>query len=394
MKKILKAYKFEIRPDKEQKILLSKHFGCTRFIYNYFLNHRKQQYISLGKSDSYYGQNKLLTDLKRQEGFEWLNEVNSQSLQEALRNLEKAYTNFFSKRAEFPKFKSKKKNKNSFTAHQNVKLLGDRIKIPKFKKPIKIIMHREVKGEVKSATFSLTSTGRYYVSILVEQEHNVQKHTGKTCGIDLGLKDLVITSDSQRYKNPKHTKKYEIELAKAQRRLARKKKGSKGRERQRLVVAKIHEKIRNVRQDNLHKISRELVNNYDVICVEDLNIKGMVKNKKLAKHISDASWGEFVRMLEYKCEWDNKQLIRIGRFFPSSKTCSECGWINQNLTLSDRNWQCANGHVLDRDVNAANNIMKEGLREIGAGHSDYTDGGYVRLPGSGAESDEVRSPLL
>lgn len=393
MKTILKAYKFDIRPDKEQKVLLSKHFGCARFIYNYFLNHRKKQYITTGKSDNYYGQAKLLTELKKLEEYDWLREVSSQCLQQSLRNLETAYTRFFAKQSNFPKFKSKKK-KNSFTVVQDIKLIGDRIKIPKFKKPIKIIMHREVHGEIKSVTLSLTHTGRYYVSVLVEQEHKVQKHTGKTCGIDLGLKDLVITSDSQRYKNPKHTKKYEIELAKAQRRLARKQKGSNGRERQRLVVAKIHEKILNTRNDNLHKISRDLVNNYDVICVEDLNVKGMVKNRKLSKHISDASWGSFVRMLEYKADWDDKQLIRIGRFFPSSKTCGECGWVNQNLTLSDRNWQCPNGHILDRDINAAKNIMKEGLREIGAGLSDYTDGGHVRPSVSKAVSDEVRSPLL
>jgi putative transposase len=198
--------------------------------------------------------------------------------------------------------------------------------------------------------------------------------TGAICGIDLGLKDFVITSDGIKFKNNKYTKQYERKLAKAQKHLSRKTKGSNSFERQRRKTARIHENITNARMDNLHKVSHKLISDYDIIALEDLNVKGMVKNHKLSKHISDASWGNFVRLLEYKASWNDKQIVKINRFYPSSKTCSECGWINQNLNLSDREWICHNGHRLDRDLNAAQNILKEGLNIISAGTVDYTGG--------------------
>jgi len=361
MKNIHRTYKFELLPNKEQKTLLDKHFGCVRYIYNHFLNERKEQYQADKKSDNYYAQAKTLTELKKKEDTIWLKEVNSQTLQFALRSLDTAYVNFFRGNAKFPRFKSRK-NKNTFTVPQHTKVVDGRIFLPKFKGGIKVNIHREIKGEVGKFTISKTPTGQYFVSILTEQEYNPKKKTGKSVGIDLGLKDFAITSDGIKYKNNRYTKRYARKLKKAQQHLSRKQKGSNGFEKQKLKVAKIHEKITNTRQDVLHKVSNEIVNNYDVICLEDLNIKGMIKNRKLSKHISDASWGMFVRFVEYKADWNDKTVVKINRWCPSSKTCNVCGYINQDLNLSDREWICKNGHKLDRDLNASQNILKEGLK--------------------------------
>ncbi len=373
MKTIFRTYKFELQPTKEQKILLDKHFGCIRYVYNFFLDQRKSQYQSNKKSDNYYKQSATLTELKKNEETIWLKEVNSQSLQFALRCLDTAYVNFFRGNAKFPRFKSKK-NKNSFTIPQFAKLQDGRFYAPKFKEGIKVNVHREVKGEIGKCNLTKTPTGKYFVSILSEELYKPKEKTGAICGIDLGLKDFVITSDGIKFKNNKYTRQYEKELAKSQRHLSHKKKGSNSFERQRRKTARIYEKITNSRMDNLHKVSHKLVNDYDIIALEDLNVKGMVKNHKLSKHISDASWGTFVRLLEYKASWNDKQIVKINRFYPSSKTCSECGWINQNLNLSDREWICHNGHILDRDLNAAQNILKEGLHILSSGTGDYTGG--------------------
>lgn len=373
MKTIFRAYQFELHPTQEQKVLLDKHFGCIRYIYNYFLNERKEQYQAGNKSDSYYKQAATLTELKKKEKTIWLKEVNSQSLQFSLRCLDTAYVNFFRGNAKFPRFKSKK-GKNSFTIPQFAKLENGRFYAPKFKDGIKVNVHREVKGKVGKCILSKTPTGKYFVSILSEEQYQPKEKTGAVCGIDLGLKDFAITSDGVKFKNNKYTKQYEKQLAKTHKHLSRKTKGSNSFERQRLKTARLHEKITNSRMDNLHKISHQLVSDYDLIVLEDLNVKGMTKNHKLAKHISDASWGYFVGLLEYKANWNDKQIIKINRFYPSSKTCCECGWINQDLNLSVREWTCKNGHVLDRDVNAAKNILKEGLKIISSGTGDYTGG--------------------
>ena len=364
MKNIHRTYKFELLPNEEQKTLLDKHFGCVRYIYNHFLNERKEQYQSDKKTDNYYGQAKTLTELKKKEDTIWLKEVNSQTLQFALRSLDTAYVNFFRGNAKFPRFKSRK-NKNTFTVPQHTKVVDGRIFLPKFKGGIKVNIHREIKGEVGKFTISKTPTGQYFVSILTEQEYNSKKKTGKSVGIDLGLKDFAITSDGIKYKNNRYTKRYARKLKKAQQYLSRKQKGSNGFEKQKLKVAKIHEKITNTRQDTLHKVSNDIVSNYDIICLEDLNIKGMIKNRKLSKHIADASWGTFVRFVEYKANWNDKTVIKINRWYPSSKTCNVCGYINQDLNLSDREWTCKNGHKLDRDLNASQNILKEGLKIYG-----------------------------
>lgn len=364
MKIIFRTYQFELTPTQEQKVLLDKHFGCIRFVYNHFLDQRKEQYQAEKKSDNYYAQAAKLTELKKKDETIWLRETNSQSLQFALKCLDSAYINFFAGRAKFPRFKSKK-NKNAFTVPQFAVLEENKLYIPKFKSGIETIVHREIKGKIGKCTLSKTPAGKYFVSILSEEQYEPKEKTGKICGIDLGLKDFAITSDGVKYKNNKYTKRYERKLKKAQQHLSRKTKGSNSFEKQRRKVALIHEKITNSRMDNLHKVSHRLVGKYDIICLEDLNVKGMVKNHKLAKHISDASWGTFVRLLEYKADWDDKQIVKINRWYPSSKTCCECGYINQGLNLSTREWTCKSCETIhDRDLNAAKNILSEGLRSI------------------------------
>lgn len=371
MKIIHCTYRFALMPTKEQDLFLNKHFGCVRYVFNYFLNERNQQYRDNKKSDNYYKQAAILTELKKKEDTKWLKDVNSQTLQFALRCLDTAYINFFRGKAKFPRFKSKK-NKNSFTIPQRVSIENEKLYIPKFKEGIKINLHRKIQGKIKHCIITKTSTNKYFVSINCEVEYQPKIKTGKECGIDLGLKNFVVTSDNVIFKNNRYTKIYEKQLALAQKHLSHKIKGSRRYENQRLKVAKIYEKITNSRLDNLHKVSSEIILNYDVIALEDLNIKGMIKNKKLAKHIADVSWGTFVRLLEYKAEWNDKQIIKVNRFYPSSKTCS-CGWINQNLKLSDRTWTCSECQTIhDRDILAANNILKEGKRIIGAELSDYT----------------------
>lgn len=379
MKQIYRTYKFRIYPSKEQQSILARYFGSVRFVYNHFLAERKQQYEETQHSDDYYKQAKSLTELKKQEEYSWLKEINSQTLQHALRHLETAYVNFFRGTAKFPNFKSKK-NKNSFSVPQNCSLSSGRIYIPKFKEGIRIKEHRKVKGIVKSMTISLTPTGKYYVSILTEELYEAIQKTNESVGIDLGLKDFVITSEGKKYKNHRYIKQCEKELAMAQKHLSRKQHGSNSYEKQRRKVAKIHEKISSCRLDMQHKVSTDLVRKYDIICLEDLNIKGTVKNHRLAKAINDASWGQFVSMLTYKAELNDKQVIKIDRWYPSSKTCHNCGWVNEGLKLSDRQWVCPHcGEIIDRDVNAAKNILSEGIRKISVGHTDYTDGDGVRL---------------
>jgi putative transposase len=375
---MLKSFKYKIKPNEEQIVLLNKHFGSVRFIYNHYLNERKVEYETNKQKLNYYDNANSLTKLKKLEEFKWLKEISSQSLQYSLKCLEGSYNGFFKGRTKFPRFKSKH-DRNSFCVPQYTKVKDGKLIIPKFKDPIKIIQDRKFRGEIRQCTLSKTPTGEYFVSILVEGDHKKFEKTGKQVGIDLGIKDLIITSDGYKFKNNRWTKTYAKKLKEHQQHLSRKVKGSNRYNKQKLKVAKLHKKITNSRVDNLHKVSTELVKKYDTIFLEDLNIKGMIKNHKLAKHISDASWSKFVTMLEYKALWNDKEVVKIDRFFPSSKTCNCCGWINQNLKLDIREWICPSCNTkLDRDLNASKNILKEGIKNISLGTNDYRRGDEIR----------------
>ncbi len=361
MKNIHKSYKFKIEPTPEQMELLSKHFGACRFVFNKFLHERKEKYLNEKTSLNYYDNARTLTDIKKEEDFYWLKEINSQSLQSAIRNLDLAYKSFFNKQNKFPRFKSKY-NKQSFKIPQNTLIKEGKLVIPKFKEGIKINLHREIEGEILFATITKSTTGKYYVSITCEVNHKPFDKTGSKVGIDTGIKDLAILSDGKTYKNIKVLKTKLKKLKYQQRQLSKKQKGTNSRQKQKIKLSLTHEKITNIRKDYLHKISTEIVKNHDIISVEDLSVKNMMKNHKLAQSLSDVSLGMFYIMLEYKSKWNDKSFVKIDRFFPSSKTCSNCGWIYQDLNLSIREWNCSscNEHH-DRDLNAAKNILKQGL---------------------------------
>ena len=374
---MLKSYKYKIKPNEDQIVLLNKHFGSIRFSYNYFLNQRKVEYETNKQTLNYNNNSAELTKLKKLEEFKWLKEINSQSLQHSLKHLDDAYNSFFKGKTKFPKFKSKH-NKNSFKIPQYIKLIDQYLYIPKFKEGIKMIQDRKFVGEIRQCTISKTPTNEYFVSILVETTHKKLEKTGLSVGIDLGIKDFIITSDDFKYKNNRYTKKYSTQLKINQQYLSRKIKGSNRYNKQRLKVAKIYKKITNSRKDNLHKVSTDLIKKYDTIFLEDLNIKSMIKNHKLSKHIQDCSWGMFINFLEYKATWNDKQVIKIDRFFPSSKTCSKCGYINQNLKLDLREWTCPSCKTKhDRDFNAATNIKQEGFKIISSGTDDYRHGDQI-----------------
>lgn len=307
---------------------------------------------------NYYECASLLVDLKKNH--EWLGEVNAQSLQQTLRDMEIAYNRFFKKTSDFPNFKSKSK-KQSFRVPQRFRVENNRLFVPKFAEGIRIKIHNDY-GEIRNIMISRTPTGKYYASFVCDEPafEKLPKNN-RQIGIDLGLKEFAVCSDGQRFENPKFYYKQEKKLKYNQRQHSKKRKQSKSREKQRRRLATVYERVTNSKNDFLHKLSHKLVHENQVICIEDLNIKGMLKNHKLAKAISSCGWGEFVRQLEYKCSWYGRELVKIERFFPSSKTCHECGWINENLELKDRSWQCCCGKILDRDLNAAKNILLQGM---------------------------------
>jgi len=365
---MLRAYKYRISPNEEQKFLLNKHFGCVRFLYNLALEIKSTAYAGNKISLSYNELSAQLTDLKKE--CDWLREVNSQCLQMALRNLDNSFQNFFKGRASFPNFK-KKTNKQSFQLPQSVKVdfKNSCIDLPKFKDPIKAVLHRKFSGNIKTVTISKTPTGKYFVSILVDNHKELPKpiKSNNAVGIDLGIKTFAVCSDGTEYANPKHLRNAMVKLKWMQRQLSKKVKGSSRRNVWKLRIAKQHERVSNQRKDFLHKATNEITNRFDLVILEDLNIKGMVKNHKLAGAISDCGWGMFETMLKYKSEWKGKKVEYIGRFEPSSKICSNCGVKNNELTLADREWTCENCNTThDRDRNAANNILSFGLRNSSA----------------------------
>lgn len=372
--KIYKAYKFRIYPTNAQIDFLNKQFGAVRFIYNYFLNQRDTQFKETGKSDSYYAQTKTLMLMKKQKEFEWLKEINSQTCQQALQHLDAAYLKFFRKETAFPRFK-KKKNYQSFCVPQHFKVLEKGIIIPKLKSQIKCKFHREIIGEVKSLTISKTPIGKYFVSILVEQENKYKQTSEGKIGIDLGIKDFVTLSNGTKYSFSISKKINKIK--KLQHYYSKKQKNSKRKEKLRLKIAKNHEKIVNSRLDFQHKLSTKLTNEYQTICLESLKVKNMMKNHKLAKVIGEAGWYNFVSMLQYKGKWKGCDIIQIDQFYPSSKTCSICNWKKEDLKLSERSWKCSNCRTEhNRDVNAARNILTYGLslKSISSGTEDYKRG--------------------
>lgn len=360
---MLRAYKYKINPTNNQKKVMENFFGCARYIFNWGLNRKSEQYAETKENISCFSLIKEVTQLKKEEDFSWLKNVHSQVLQMSLRNLDNAYTGFFKKKKQFPKFK-KKSNKQSFQYPQGVKVKDNKVFLPKIGW-VKYYNSREFEGRIKTVTVSKTPSGKYFVSILVDtpQEKKDRKQINEktTVGLDFGIKDLVITSDSEVFENQKHFKNMKSKLRVEQRSLSRKKKGSNNWHKQRLEVAKLYEKITNQRKDYLHKISKQLVDEYDTICIEDLSVDSLLQEKKMSSLIADASWRTLRTYLEYKCDWYGKNLITIGRFEPSSKRCNKCGYINKNLKLLDREWTCKNGHKLDRDINAALNIKNYGL---------------------------------
>ncbi|NEO63582.1 MAG: IS200/IS605 family element transposase accessory protein TnpB, partial [Moorea sp. SIO4G2] len=362
-----KAVKVRIYPTKEQVQVLAQNFGCARWWWNYALNQCIETYKETGFGLKQSALNSMLPKLKKQKETEWLKDCYSQVLQSVSLNLSRAYQNFFEGRAEYPRFKSYH-HRQSIQYPQNVKQVGDCLKFPGKLGIVKAIIHRPLDGEIKTVTVSKTPSGKYYASVLMEYEGaSVESCTsGKVIGIDLGIKDFAISYDGEKtskFSNPKHLAKSEKKLAKKQRIAARKKKGSSGRKKARKIVAKVYERIGNVRQDYLHKLSRKIVDHNQVVVVESLNVKGMVRNHKLAKAISDLGWGTFVNFLSYKCEREGKVLVEIDRWFPSSKTCSNCHYRIKELPLDIRTWTCPScGIHHDRDGNAAKNIRAEGIR--------------------------------
>ena len=359
-----KAYKYRIYPNKSQEELILKHIGCCRYIYNYGLEKKIKVYQESKQGISRFDLQSDLVVLKKQQETSWLKEVNSLSLQASLANLDTAFTRFFKEKKGFPKFKSKKVGNQSFQVVQNTKVDFDKNKLflPKFKSGIKCIFHRQFEGEIKTSTISKTPAGKYFISILVkvndDNPNKVPIDENQAVGIDLGIKTFATLSDGIEIQNPKNLKKSMKRLKRLQKDVSRKQKESNNRKKSVKLLAIQHEKVSNRRNDFLHKTSKFLIDNYDTICLETLSAKNMMQNHKLARALSDIAIGTFNSYIDYKAEWYGKNILRIGRFEPSSKMC-ECGNIYRDLKLSDRVWKCPScGRTNQRDLLAANNIKK------------------------------------
>ena len=369
---MLKAFEYRLCPNAKHRDAFAQHFGCVRKVYNHFLGEHKKAYEAEKTSWNFYEYKRKLPTLKQE--LLYLKDVNSQSLQAAVQNLDKGYKSFFAKRTGYPKFKSRH-HKQSFCVPQNTKVDFEQglVFIPKLKTGIKCKFHRRFEGTIKQSTISKTQNGEYYISITVEEPDTVQKmqqtlDAATAIGIDVGLLSFLTLSDGTKVDNPRWFKQSEKKLARLQRKLSKRIKGSKNRNKQRLKVAKQHQKVANQRKDFQHKLSHKIVddNQVSMIFVEDLSVRGMLKNRKLAKHISSVAWSQFIRFVEYKAKRAGKFFGKIGRFEPSSKMCHVCGHVNPDLELKDRTWECPHClSVLDRDINAAINIRNIGLYTAG-----------------------------
>ncbi len=392
-----KAVQVRLYPTNEQQIILAQTFGCARWWWNYALNKSVEVYKETGKGLRQSALNALLPGLKKAEDTKWLAECYSQVLQATTLNLTTAYKNFFDKRAGFPRFKSKH-GKQSIQYPQNVKIIDDCVKLPGNIGIVKAKIHRPIEGKIKTVTVSKTPSGKYFASILIEVEgENPTTTEGKIYGVDLGLKHFAVVTDGEKvskYNNPKHLATHEKNLKRKQKKLARKQKGSNSRNKYRKVVAKVYERVSNSRQDFLHKLSYKLVSDSQAVIVENLHVKGMVRNHNLAKAISDCGWGMFINFLAYKLERKGGKLIEVDRWFPSSKLCSNCFYQVKEMPLDVREWTCPHcGTHHDRDGNAAKNIRTEGIRILKAdGSAVSAVGGEVR-PRLGRKSKLRHSPM-
>jgi putative transposase len=383
---VLVTYKFRIYPTKEQEEKLNKHFGHTRFVYNFFLNYDTIIYKVMGRSTNYNEWANILVKLKKMDKYSWLNEVNSQSLQQSLKHLEQAFKNFYKKRGGYPKFKKKKVSRESFSVPQHIDFYTKEdnpkcgyIFVPKFREGIKVRVHRNFPDnfKIKNVTFVKTSANKYYVSIVIEvPDTKIINTSDGILGIDLGIKDTIILSTGEKY-SLSDLSKYEKKLKRLHKQLSKKQKGSNNREKTRLRLAKLYEKITNIKEDWIHKVTHKIVNENQVgkIVVEDLNIKGMMKNSKLSKYIHIQSWGKFISILTYKSNNLGIEVIKADRFFPSSQTCSVCGYVNKKVKdLKIRKWTCPKcGTEHDRDINSAKNLVNYGLiKSVGREPSEFT----------------------
>lgn len=387
---MFKAYKYRLYPSDEQKTAIHQHLGCARWIYNYALDKKTKAYTRDKVSLSRFDIQADLPKLKSQPETAWLKEVNSQTLQASLENMDKAFRSFFKQTGGFPKFKSKRDNRQSFQVPASGKVDWEKqtLSIPKIK-AIPIILHRKFEGVIKTVTVSKTPTGKYFASILVDvaQEpktaQSVKPNT--TVGLDTGIKTFVVASNGQSFDNARHLKNSLARLKVLQKRASKKVKGSSNRKKANLKVARLHERVTNQRLDHIHQVSSKLTTNREIqtICIEDLNLKGMLQNHNLAQALSDVSIGKFYEVLRYKCEWQGINLVQIGRWEASSKTCSKCGSHKADLSLADRIYSCNHcGRVLDRDVNAAINIKNFGLLKYSGVDSSVVLGEMPEISGS------------